>query len=280
MSECGRVFTVVTAVTVLAAAMLIVAPLQAAEQSNEELAKKIQNPIADLISVPFQNNINFGYGPDKDTQNVLNIQPVIPISLSRDYNLITRTIFPVINQPPLGPGLGWEFGLGDIEMSLFVANAEMIHVGESGKFMWGVGPIFQFPSATDRVLGQGKWCAGPTAVGVYMEKHWVVGLLANNIWSFAGQSGREDVNQMLVQPFVNYNLPGAWYFTFSPIITANWKAPSDNAWTVPLGLGVGKVFRLGKLPLNTQVSGYYNVVKPDLGPDWQLRLQIAILLPK
>ena len=268
--------TKLTLMMICLVGILTAIPLWAAEEeSNAELAKKLQNPIADLISIPFQNDVNFGYGPDDNTQNILNIQPVIPIHLSSDWNLITRTIVPLIWQP-------WpedKSGMGDIQESLFFSPAKMTQAG-GGRFMWGVGPVLQFPTATSDVLGSDQWCAGPTAVGVYMKGPWVMGALVNNLWSFAGDSDSEDVNQMLIQPFVNYNLPEAWYLTYSPIVTANWNADQGgDVWTVPLGAGLGKVFRVGKLPVNAQVSGYYNVAKPEIGPDWQLRLQLAILLP-
>jgi hypothetical protein len=237
------------------------------------LAKAAQNPVANLISVPFQDNINFDVGPGDDVQNVLNIQPVIPVHLSEQWNLITRTIMPVICQPELGPELPEQSGLGDIQFTAFLSPAK------PGKWIWGVGPIFQFPSATDEVLGQGKWCAGPSAVVLRSEGPWLYGALINNVWSFAGHEDRGAVNQMILQPFVNYNLPEGWYVVSAPILTANWKADSDQRWVVPLGAGVGRIFKLGRQPVNAQVQGFYNVVHPDNGPDWQLRAQVQLLFP-
>ena len=247
---------------------------QAAE-SEADLAKKTQNPVADMISVPFQNNFNFNYGPNNDLQYVLNLQPVIPIHLDKEWNLVTRTIIPVINQP-------WpesKFGLGDLNTTLFLSPAKLLPVAEGGLF-WGVGPILQFPTATNDILGSGKWAAGPSAVVGYLGKTWVLGALANNMWSFAGEDERPYVNLMTVQPFINYNLPDAWYLSFSPIITANWSAKHSQQWTVPLGGAVGKIFRIGKLPFNAQLGAYYNVVRPDdIGPEYSIRAQIALLLP-
>ena len=248
--------------------------LLAAEENTEELAKKAQNPVADLISVPFQNNFNFGVGPGDDLQYVLNIQPVIPIKLNPDWNLITRTIAPVIDQPEMTAGAGSTFGLGDINTTLFLSP------GKPGKFIWGVGPILQFPTATDDVLGTGQWCAGPAAVGLVMTGHWVAGALANNIWSYAGDDGRSNVNQFLFQYFINYNLPHGWYLSSAPVITSNWEASSGNQWTVPFGGGVGKIVHIGKLPLNIQLQAFYNVAKPDLAADWSMRFQIQFLFPK
>jgi hypothetical protein len=244
------------------------------ESQTEKLAKETQNPVANLISVPFQNNFNFGIGPNDATQWVLNVQPVIPITLNKDWNLITRTIMPIINQPSPAPGIPSAFGLGDINPSLFLSPAN------AGKLIWGVGPTMTFPTASDSLLGNGKWSAGPGLVLLTMPGHWVIGALANNQWSFAGW-GKNSVNSMLIQPFLNYNFPHGWYFTSSPIITANWLAASDDRWTVPIAGGIGKLFRLGKLPINTQLTAYSNVVKPRQGgADWQLRFQVQFLFPK
>ncbi len=264
----------IAVVTLLA--LLLAAPLWAAEEETAtELAKKTQNPVADLISVPFQNNFNFGVGPNKVTQYLLNVQPVIPFKLTEDWNLITRTILPIINQPSPAPGVESAFGLGDLNPTLFLSPRK------SGAVIWGLGPTFTFPTATDSILGSGKWSAGPAGVVLTMQGPWVLGVLANNQWSFAGW-GDQDVNQMLIQPFVNYNFPDGWYLTTVPDITANWKASSGNVWTVPLGGGFGNLWRVGKvgLPINTQLQAFYNVEHPDGGADWQLRFQIQVLLPK
>lgn len=242
-------------------------------QSTEALAKAAQNPVAKMISVPFQNNFNFGIGPNDVTQWVLNVQPVIPVSLSDDWNLITRTIIPIINQPSPAPGVSGAFGLGDINPSFFFSPAN------SGKLIWGVGPTLTFPTATDALLGSGKWSAGPAVVVLTMQGHWVIGALANQQWSYAGW-GDKDVNAMLIQPFINYNFSHGWYLTTSPIITADWDAGNDQRWTVPVGGGVGKIVKLGKLPLNVQLAAYYNVVTPDNGADWQLRFQVQLMFPK
>ena len=241
-----------------------------AKQDTTELAKKTQNPVADLISLPIQNNTNFGYGVNRDdVQNVLNIQPVIPVSLNDDWNLITRTILPVIYQPEIVPGQGSEFGLGDTSFTGFFSPKD------AGKWIWGVGPVLLLPTSTDSQLGAGEWGAGASAVVLTMPSPWVVGAVINNVWSFDGS-----VNQMLLQYFVNYNLGDGLYLTSAPIILANWEATSDNVWTVPFGAGVGKVFRIGNQPVNMQISVYYNVERPNIGPEWQLRFQVQLLFPK
>jgi len=261
-------------VMMVAIALLICTPARAEEIDESELAQKAQNPVSDLISLPFQNNMNFNVGPQDETQNILNIQPVAPISLTENWNLITRTIIPVIWQPEFVPGRGRTTGLGDINFTGFLSPAK------PGKLIWGAGPVILFPSATDDMLGTGKWAAGPSAVFLLMNPPWVNGVLINNVWSFAGSDTRRDVNQMLIQLFVNDNLPNGWYLVSAPIITANWEADDGNRWTIPVGMGAGKVLRLGKLPLNCSAQGYYSLDKPVTGGDWTLRLQVQILLPK
>ncbi len=238
---------------VLAAVAIMFCPLRVLAESDQKeaetnLAEQTQNPVAKLISVPFQNNFNFGIGPNNVTQWVLNVQPVIPISLGPDWNLITRTIIPIINQPSPAPGIHSAFGLGDINPTLFLSPAG------SSEFIWGVGPTFTLPTATDSMLGSGKWSAGPAAVALTMQQPWVVGVPANTQWSFAGWSDKY-VTQTLVQPFVNYNFEKGLYLVSSPIITCNWEADGGNRWTVPLGGGVGKIFHVGKLPINNPTPG-------------------------
>lgn len=264
--------------TLLAAIALAAAPAWSEEPSETELAKKVQNPVADLISVPFQNNFNFGTGPDDELQYVLNVQPVIPFPVTEEWNIITRTIVPLVYQPTLATtpngDVGDQFGLSDTQLSAFLSPA-----GDKG-LIWGVGPILQFPTATSNLVGNQQWAAGPTAVVLTMRGPWVFGVLANQLWSYAGDSDNSGVNQLLVQPFVNYNLKDGWYLTTAPVMTANWKAASDNTWTVPVGGGAGKIFHLGRLPLNGQLQAFYNAERPSGAPDWQLRLQVQFLFPR
>jgi hypothetical protein len=243
--------------------------------STEELAKKAQNPIADLISVPFQNNINFNYGPRHLTQDVLNIQPVLPFTLTQDWNLITRWILPIIHQPSLAKGDSSDTGLGDLNPTLFLSTSV------ASDLLVGFGPTFLFPTASSSQLGTEKWGMGPSAVAVWMPGHWVVGSLINNIWSYAGPTSREAVNEMTLQYFLNYNLPDGWYLSSAPIITANWEAERDaDIWTVSVGGGVGKLLRIGRLPVNTQVQAFWNAEAPRHGGDWTLRTQLQFLFPK
>ncbi len=237
----------------------------------DALRKAAQNPIANLISVPFQNNANFDVGPYHRPQNVLNFQPVIPIHVTDDWNLITRWITPIIYQPRISPTEGAEFGLGNLSPAFFLSPAH------SGEIIWGVGVQTWLPTATDKNLGINKWGAGPAAVALTIQGPWVIGVLANNVW--AGTTDQR-VSTLTVQPFVNYNLPHGWYLTSSPVITANWVAKNDERWTVPIGGGIGRLFKVDKLPINTQLQAFYNVVRPTDGPSWTLRFQLQFLFPR
>ena len=242
---------------------------------EQELAKKAQNPIANMISLPLQNNTNFGIGEYDRSQNVLNVQPVIPASLG-NWNLINRFIAPITWQPDVLQEDGTTFGLGDIVYQGFFTPAK------SGKVTWGVGPVLIFPTATDTRLGSEKWSAGPAAIVVAFVNKWVLGGVIYNAWSYAGNSDRADVNAGVFQYFINYNLPKAWYLTSAPIISVNWNAQEDDQWIVPFGGGAGKIFGIGKQKFNGQVSAYYNAIKPETldGPDWSLRFQLVFLFPK
>lgn len=266
-------------ISMLAGAMLIaigVPPTAHAEMSAQELAKISQNPVGNLVSVPFQNNTNFNTGPRDGTQNVLNIQPVIPINVNSEWNIITRTIMPVITQPGFTPGQDSTTGLGDIQFAAFLSPAQ------PKGLIWGVGAIAQMPTNSNNRLGNDNWGLGPTFVVLKLEKGnpWVYGALVNNIWSLSSNKQGGSYNNGLIQPFLNYNYSDGTYLTTSPIITANWKADNSERWTVPLGGGVGKIFHIGKLPVNTQLSAYYNVVKPDDAANWQLRVQVQFMFPK
>ena len=246
---------------------------RSARPADEDLAKQSQNPIADLVSVPFQSNTNFNAGPFNRTQEVLNIQPVVPLRINADWNLISRTIMPVISQP--NPIFNSNTnGIGDITQEFFFSPAH------PGALIWGVGPVFTIPSATDPILGQGKVLLGPTAVFLTTPGHWVIGVLVNNQWSVGGNPLRPSVNAFLAQPFVNYNMAGGWYLTSSPFITANWLAAPGQQWTVPIGGGLGRLFKIGDQPVSASIQGFYNVIGPDGSPTWQLRAFFSLLFPE
>ena len=239
---------------------------------DQELAKAAQNPVGDLVSIPFQNNMQFGVGPDDRVLNVLNIQPVYPIKLNDDWNLITRTILPVMSSP--FPGDDRTNGIGDLNSSLFFSPRA------PGKVIWGAGPILSFPTASDEVLGLDKYAAGISGVVLTMPGSWVVGALASQLWDVAGDDDAADVNRFLFQYFINYNFPSGWYFTSAPIITANWEAEAGEKWTIPVVGGFGKIVRVGKLPLNINSQIFYNVEKPKGGADWEWRFQVQMMFPK
>jgi hypothetical protein len=244
-------------------------------QDASELAHLVENPIAELISVPFQDNLTFGVGPRSDPLNVLNIQPVVPLRVNNDWNVISRTIVPVVSEPQLAPGGDRTGGLGDISLALYLSPAKT-----SPSFIWGVGPALTFPSATNKILGQGKFSAGMSAVALTIKGHWLIGTLVTDVGSIAGESYRKDVHQMLVQPFVNYNFSRGWYLVSSPIITSNWEARSGQQWTLPMGGGGGRTFRVGRQALNAYVQAFGNVEKPHDAGNWTLRAQLQLLFPK
>jgi opacity protein-like surface antigen len=242
-------------------------------QDAEELRKQAQNPISTVVTVPFQSTTSFNAGPFNRTQEGFNIQPLVPLHLNADWNVISRTIIPLMSQPD--PVLDASTnGIGDITQSLFLTPVN------PGKLIWGVGPVFTAPSANDPILGTGKFLLGATAVFLTSEGHWTMGALLNNQWSVGGNPLRPAVNTGLVQPFLNYNMAQGWYLTTSPIITVNWLATSGQQWTVPIGGGFGRVFKLGDQPVNAQVQGFYNAIRPTGTADWQFRALVAFMFPE
>ena len=240
-----------------------------AQQTADELAQQAANPIADLMSIPFQNNTDFGLGQYDRTRNVLNIQPVVPLAHGK---LITRTIFPFLWLPDITAETGsFSSGLGDVLFTAF-------YVPSSGSFTWGVGPVLELPTG-GASRGTQKWSLGPSGVALTQRGPWTLGVLVNNVWSIAGDADRSDVSKGVFQYFIVYQLGNGWYVNSAPIIAVNWKAASGQKWVVPFGAGGGKLLFLGKLPMNIQLQAYYNAVKPDIGPDWQLRVQLQVLLP-
>jgi opacity protein-like surface antigen len=266
----------------LAPSRVRIAPGELSHEDAERLARAAQNPIADMISVPFQNNANFNVGPFDRTQDVLNIQPVVPLHLGSDWIVISRTIVPLISQPdPIFNSS--TYGIGDTNQSLILSPVA------SGikDFSWGVGPILTAPTASDVILGTGKVLLGPEAVIIYTPGHWTMGAVASNSWSVGGDPLRKSVNFFNTQPFINYNIPEGhgWYLTSSPIITADWNATPGGQWTVPLGGGIGRIFKIADQPFNAQAQAFYNVVRAGTGSistpgDWQFRFEVALLFPE
>jgi hypothetical protein len=248
-----------------------------ASAGTEALQKATQNPVASLISVPIQNNNNFSISPGDRTQDVLNLQPVVPIGISKDWNLIVRWIVPIVYQPlpipPAAPQTG-VYGFGDMVPTFFLSPKK------PGKLIWGLGPVFQLPTATSTFLGQGKLGIGPSAVALMQPGHWTLGVLFNNIWSVAGSGSRPSVNQFLLQYFINYNLKKGWYITWQPTLTANWEATNGGRWVVPFGGGIGRIMKLGFQPVSITAQFYGNGVHPPGASSWTMRLQLALLFPK
>ena len=274
LSEIRRIPTVLLLMSVL---ITHAASAEDAEDAATKLAKQTQNPVASLISVPIELNYNGEFGPNNSDQAVLNIKPVVPFRISENWNLINRAIMPLISQPGLPGGPNRKNGLGDTVYQAFLSPAE------PGKVIWGAGPQIQIPTHTDEVLGNEHWGAGPAAVVLTMPGKWVLGALAAQMWDIAssGNDGSEaDISQTTIQPFVNYNFGGGWYVSSSPVITANWEADNDDEWTVPVGGGVGRVFKIGKQAVNMKMAYYYNAVKPDFAAQWDMQLTFFLLFPK
>ena len=257
------------------ALLLAVAVPLCANAQDADLAKKLSNPIASLISVPFQYNYDRDIGPtDSGKQHRLNVQPVIPITLNDEWNLISRTIVPLVHQDDVVPGAGDQTGMGDILQSLFFSPKEPT----AGGFIWGVGPVFLLPTATDDLLGGEKLGLGPTGIVLTQRGPWTVGGLTNHVWSVAGPSSRDDISNTFLQPFLSYNTPGGWTYSLSTESTYDWNR---NDWSVPISAQVSKLMRFGKQPVSLQAGVRYWAEPANNGPEgWGARLAIVFLFPK
>ena len=252
------------------ALLMMTTPLFAQEDDSGDLAAAAQNPLASMISLPFQNNTTFG-GTGGDVSNVLNIQPVYPVTINPEWNFITRTIVPVVSIPSAS-GSGQDNGLGDTTFTGWFSPSKPVF-----NTSWGVGPVAYIPTATKDSLGLDQWGGGLSAVAVWIKGPWVAGGLVNNVW---GAESTDELNSFLFQYFINYNLDDGWYLVSAPIMTANWNASSDDRWVVPVGGGFGKVLRIGNQPANLNAQLYYNVERPDGYGEYQARIQFQLLFPK
>ena len=257
-------------------AYLLFTPAALAQTAPEELRQIARNPFANEIKLPFEEDFTFSQGPYDRSSNSLAIQPVIPLSITEDWLLVARVVATAIAyQPnPLAKSSGTT-GLGDITTSFFLTPVN------TGKLIWGVGPAVLMPTASSNPLGAGKWGVGPTGA-LLAEPEWgSVGVLLQNIWSVAGGSNRSPVNQLQFEPMFSYNLPRGWYLTTSPTIVADWTQPTRERWLVPVGGGAGRSFNIGKQAVDSNLTLYWNSVRPvnHFSPTWQLCLEFTFLFP-
>lgn len=237
---------------------------------HEDLAKKLQNPFADLITFPLQNITSLGVGPDDGSGNVLNLQPVVPLHLDDDWNLLARPILPVsYTSVPDN-----EFGLGDLNLEPFLSPRR------PGRVEWGVGVIVGIPTATGTYLGTGKWTAGPSFAVFAVRGHWTFSMIANQQWSYAGDGARDPVSLLQLQPSLSYILRHGWLLVCGPLISADWTEPGGQKWAVPVGGGVGRVFSVGKQRMSLQLEAYANPIRPDDGPRSLILLTGTFLFPR
>lgn len=244
-------------------------------KTEEELAKQLQNPVAALISVPFQFNYDWNIGADDDGERyTLNIQPVVPIELTENWNLISRTILPVVYQDEILAGAGSQTGIGDIVQSVFISPKNPTENG----WIWGAGPVFLMPTGSDDLLTTDKWGAGPTAVVLNQRGPWTYGGLANHIVSFAGDDDRDDINATFLQPFLSYTTPTAWSFTLQTESTYDWE---NEQWSIPIGGFISKVTNIGGQAVSFVGGLRYWADGPDSGPEgFGLRFVVTFLFPK
>jgi hypothetical protein len=237
--------------------------------TDQELAKSVHNPFEDFVKVPIQSTTGFEIGRHHSAGDALNIEPMVPFSLNPDWDLIARPSLTVAYAPTPHE----QSGLEDLETSFFLTPAK------NSTWIWGVGPIFDFPTASSSELGTGHWSAGPTAALLYSEGPWFNGILADHLMSFAGNHDRGSVNQTYIEPLISYNFESGWYVQCDPAIAFDWTADAANAWLIPIGADIGKAFKLGSQDLSLQVGAYDLLKRPDGAPQWIIRVSVTFLFP-
>jgi len=261
------VVSVTLCLLVLAAAGAPAAWAQDVGDAPGTLARMKLNPLASEPELPATLSFGFGVGPRRETEPALNFQPRLPLPLTEDWRIVTRSSVSLTHLPSPEDVTG----LGDIDVSLFLTPAR------TGTWVWGVGPILQFPTATDPALGTEKWSAGPTAALLYVDGPWTNGVLVSHLWSFAGRRSRDDVSLTQIEAQLSYAFSNGWYVQSNPVFAHDAKAPRGEDWTVPIGVDVGREFRVGAQGASLQVGAYYNVKKPTGAAEWVLQTQFSWL---
>jgi len=258
----------------LLAALALTSANTGAQESSEEIAKAALNPVAAMVSVPMQYNYDQNIGLREDgRKNYVNVQPVIPFSINADWNLISRTIVPLVSQTDVFAGAGSQSGIGDITQSFFFSPKKPTADG----WIWGVGPVVYLPTASNDLLGADKWGLGPTAVVLKQEHGWTYGVLANHIWSTGG-AGRADINSTFLQPFLSYTTASLTTFGVNTESTYNWKT---EQWSVPINLMITQFLKIGEQRLTVQGGARYWADSPDSGAHgWGARFTVTLLFPK
>lgn len=282
---CSRAMSTMplAALRVAAAVGMIVAAAAYADTDGPPTvtAKDVQNPVASLVTVPVQDNSYFDVGPYKKTEDVVLMEPVVPFRLGDNWNLITRWITPLMYQPSISPVHGSTYGLGNIEPELFISPSH------PGPIIWAVGPTLWLPTATDKSIGVNKWGGGPGVAALTIQGPWLFGVIANQVWAGHTRADAQPinafpgdhVNQATINPIVFYNFPKGWYLLSSTVSVAQWDAPGRDVWTVPVGGGLGRLFRIGTQPVNVRFQAMDNVHRPEYAPKWQFQLQGQLLFP-
>jgi hypothetical protein len=265
--------------------------------ASDELAKQAQNPVANMVSVPMENNFYTDVGPSGKNMFTAVFKPVYPMQITPELNLINRLVAPImylegqdapdfpagfdpgdididLGGQEVSPNTSSEFGLGNLQYQAFFSPAK------PGKVIWGFGPVLELPTNTDSSLGTDTWSAGPAVLLLAMPGNWVVGLLAQNLWDFASESDEPDINKALFQPIINYNFDKGWYVSATTSITTNWEADSGEEWTVPVGGGGGRLVRFGTQPVDFKLMAYWHAEKPEFGADWYAQFTVKFLFPK